>query len=330
MKFLIFLISIAAATALESLTSTVTGGERGLKGARRSRNVAPFSDRSSKRSIDSSHREVTVFKKFYKKVQSFRTKIQIINGGDGTLTEESDGSSDVPSSSPSESSSSAPSISSSSSPSTMPSIAPFEKPSTIPSAAPFGKPSTIPSSMPLEKPSGKPSCAPSLSPTRQPSMAPSDFPSLTPSDEPSITPSDAPSMIPSDLPSAMPSDTPSATPKIWIDSIDGTVDEGFDRCVATESAIGAEEITILYAYRIELQPGTGALNATKAIEGLLQQSLLGIMCGSVSGVLAISPNPADVPGGKSCSCFPNSRITTQTYPLSLFVGIISCLWSSGR
>jgi hypothetical protein len=247
--------------------------ERGLKGARRTTTAAV-----DRRTIDSHHRELDIFKKFHKTMMLLRWKLALMKQGGASVVLENALASDYPSAMPSDS----------------PSTAPSDVPSTAPSTAPSFAPSSLPSLIPTHLPTYKP--------TKKPTRIPSSTPSSAPSDAPSVPPSDVPSLGPSDVPSMIPSDTPLSTPELYADVFEAstsfTEDSEFCAAPATTGTTETADVTVLYAYKLELLPGARVLAVTRSIEALLHTILIDSLCRSSDAtVVGVSPRPLDVPGG---------------------------------
>jgi hypothetical protein len=217
-----------------------------------------------------------IFKKFHKTMMLLRWKLALMKQGGSLTVLENALASDYPSAMPSDS----------------PSMVPSDVPSTAPSFAPTSPPSMIPTHLPTYKP------------TKKPTRAPSSKPSSIPSDVPSAPPSDVPSLAPSDVPSMIPSDTPSSTPELYADVFEATESftEDSEFCAAPNTAAVTEtaDVTVLYAYKLELLPGTRVLAVTRSIEALLHTVLIDTLCSSSNNdttVVGVSPRPLDVPGG---------------------------------
>lgn len=125
------------------------------------------------------------------------------------------------------------------------------------------------------------------------------------SDLPSDVPSDAPSLMPSDAPSMVPSDSPSITPKFWTDEIDpsdDTAPKGFVSCGAAGGTPLSDEspsLTVIYGYRIEMEPSELVTPAVQTIEDDILDHLYSELCVSPEeGALALSHTRDDKPGGK--------------------------------
>jgi hypothetical protein len=275
------LLSLVVASSHDTGISSAAAPphERGLKGSRRT-TAAATTDR---RTIDSQHRELDIFKKFHKTMMLLRWKLALMKQGGASVLENALAS-NYPSAMPSDS----------------PSLAPSDVPSTAPSFAPSSPPSLIPT----------------LLPTYKPTRVPSSTPSSAPSDAPSVPPSDVPSLAPSDVPSMIPSDTPSATPELFADVFEATESftEDSEFCAAAPANAAAvtetADVTVLYAYKLELVPGARVLAVTRSIEALLHTVLIDSLCSSDNTVVVgVSPRPLDVPGGtctrKSTSCQDN-------------------------
>lgn len=128
------------------------------------------------------------------------------------------------------------------------------------------------------------------------------------SDMPSDVPSDMPSLMPSDAPSMVPSDTPSISPKFWNsdwDPSDESAPRGFVSCGVpggTQLDDDSPRLTVLYGYRIELEPDELVTPAVQTIEDAILGELLTDLCTTPEeGALAISHTRDDKPGG---TCLP--------------------------
>jgi hypothetical protein len=123
---------------------------------------------------------------------------------------------------------------------------------------------------------------------------------LAPSDVPSLTPSDAPTTVPSDAPSISPMQAPSSAPFSWNEVL-GSDSYDFETCASDPEPIDFQkstELTVLYGYKLELQPNVRVWNATDQIEMLLQKHLVEQVCNTFTDTLGVTSSPSDGPGGK--------------------------------
>lgn len=122
---------------------------------------------------------------------------------------------------------------------------------------------------------------------------------MAPSDSPSMTPSDSPTSFPSETPSSTPSSAPSAAPFSWNDVL-GNDSSNFKTCPSNAIPLNYTtntELTILYSYKIELQPNAHLFKTLEKMEKLLEAKLVGEICDTPTlNVVGISSSPSDIPG----------------------------------
>jgi hypothetical protein len=118
-------------------------------------------------------------------------------------------------------------------------------------------------------------------------------------------PSDVPSMVPSLQPSFAPSDYPSFVRSQWT-AQDFGLPKGFQVCGLTDSVDfdTLEDVGMNYIYQIQLEVGVDLGGATKRVEQIFQDTVVGSMCNDAATlpwylgrIRAVATLPEDITTG---------------------------------